>query len=91
MNVFYKSLQMPERFMDAVEVIMEYCQNEDCIEDCVNCPCSLTEIRCGDNEEIEEEILSNGCQCWSCKRIITDGKIFPLKKNPKKGLCFKCY
>ena len=33
----------------------------------------------------------DGCQCFSCKRIVTDGKIFPLKDNPKRGLCFDCY
>lgn len=48
MNIFYKSLQMPKEFMDAVEVIMKYCQNEDCDDDCKNCPHSLAEIRCGD-------------------------------------------
>lgn len=51
MNILYKSLQMPKEFMDAVETIMKYCQNEDCDEDCKKCPCSLAEIRCGDTEE----------------------------------------
>ena len=43
------------------------------------------------DKERSEEISPNGCMCFACKRIITDGKIFPLKDNPKKGLCFKCY
>jgi len=55
MNVLYKSLQMPKEFMDAVEIIMKYCQNNDCDEDCKNCPCTLAEIRCGDTGEESEE------------------------------------
>lgn len=42
-------------------------------------------------EEENNEDQSDGCMCYSCKKIITNGKIFPLKDNPKKGLCFKCY
>ena len=58
MNTLYKSLQMPKDFMDAVETIMKYCQNEDCQEDCKNCPCTLAEIRCGDTEvEVIDEQL----------------------------------
>ena len=34
---------------------------------------------------------SDGCMCYSCKKIITDGRIFPFMTNPKKGLCFECY
>lgn len=49
-NIVYKSLQMPKEFMDAVEIIMKYCQNEDCTEDCNYCSCTLAEIRCGDAE-----------------------------------------
>lgn len=36
-------------------------------------------------------VPDGACLCWSCGKIITDGHIFPFKKNPKKGLCFKCY
>lgn len=54
MNILYKSLQMPKDFLDAVETIMKYCQNEDCDEDCKNCPCTLAEIRCGDTAESED-------------------------------------
>lgn len=55
MNILYKSLQMPKEFMDAVETIMEYCQNEDCDDDCSQCPHSLAEIRCGDPAESEDK------------------------------------
>lgn len=47
-NEIYKS--MPQDFKEAVKVIMKYCQNEDCTEDCNHCPCTLAEIRCGDTE-----------------------------------------
>lgn len=56
MNTLYKSLQMPKKFMDAVETIMEYCQNEDCDDDCSQCPHSLAEIRCGDIVDILDKI-----------------------------------
>lgn len=59
MNILYKSLQMPKEFMDAVETIMKYCQNEDCQEDCKNCPCTLAEIRCVDTEEESGYIKRN--------------------------------
>ena len=32
-----------------------------------------------------------GCRCISCGRLIKDGQIFPLKYNPKIGICFDCY
>ena len=51
MNLLYKSFQMPKDFMDAVDTIMKYCQNDNCHEDCDNCPCTLAEIRCGDEME----------------------------------------
>lgn len=51
MNTFYKSLQMPEDFIQAVETIMQYCQFEDCDKDCNNCPYSLATIRCGDTDD----------------------------------------
>ena len=55
MNTFYKSLQMPEDFIEAVETIMQYCQYEDCDDDCQNCPHSLHTIRCGDTESDDKE------------------------------------
>ena len=46
--------------MNAVEVIKQYCQNEDCdIDDCDNCPYPLSVIRCGDEEEYKEESEKN--------------------------------
>lgn len=40
---------MPDDFRKAVEIIKQYCQNEDCTEDCCEeCPYPLSVIRCGD-------------------------------------------
>lgn len=39
---------MPEDFKQAVEVIKQYCQFEECSDDCANCPHPLKVIRCGD-------------------------------------------
>lgn len=36
------------------------------------------------------EIKDNECQCISCKKIFTD-RIFRLKDDPERGLCFDCY
>ncbi len=47
-NVFYE--QMPDDFTEAVETIMQYCQNEDCDDDCSCCPHPVSEIRCGDKD-----------------------------------------
>ena len=46
---YYKN--MPEDFRKAVEVIKEYCQNEECVADCEcdDCPYPLSMIRCGDH------------------------------------------
>lgn len=47
MSDYYKD--MPEDFRNAVDVIKQYCQNEDCQEpDCAMCPYPLSVIRCGD-------------------------------------------
>lgn len=51
MSGFYKN--MPNDFKQAVEVIKGYCQNEDCMEDCAECPYPLGVIRCGDAEKQE--------------------------------------
>lgn len=51
MSKFYEN--MPDDFKQAVEVIKEYCQNEDCTEECSECPYPLGTIRCGDTEEQE--------------------------------------
>ncbi len=53
-NTFYE--KMPEDFIKAVVTIMSYCQNEDCDDDCSQCPHPLSEIRCGDREHIIEII-----------------------------------
>lgn len=42
-NTFYED--MPDDFTEAVETIMQYCQNEDCDDDCSCCPHPLSEIR----------------------------------------------
>jgi hypothetical protein len=49
MSKFYKD--MSKEFKNAVEVIKQYCQNEDCTEECDKCPYPLGVIRCGDSEE----------------------------------------
>lgn len=52
---------------------------------------------CGSkNETIEYEpdymdITYPACTCISCKKTITDGRIFRLKERPERGLCFDCY
>lgn len=45
---YYKN--MPEDFQKAVEVIKDYCQNEECAAErgCDECPYPLSMIRCGD-------------------------------------------
>lgn len=48
MSKFYED--MPQDFKDAVEVIKQYCQFEDCDCNCKECPYSLKTIRCGDDE-----------------------------------------
>ena len=42
-------------------------------------------------QNITRKLDENECKCISCKRIFNDGKIFKLKNNPHKGLCFDCY
>lgn len=37
------------------------------------------------------ELKDNECLCMSCKRIITDDRIFRYKHNLSIGLCFDCY
>ena len=32
----------------------------------------------------------NAITCESCKKVITDGKIFRNLDDPTKGLCFDC-
>ena len=52
---------------------------------------------CGSkNETIEYkpnymDITYPACTCISCKKVVTDGRIFRLKERPEKGLCFDCY
>lgn len=55
MSRFYKN--MPNDFKKAVEVIKEYCQNEDCMENCAECSYPLGIIRCGDmpTEDVDED------------------------------------
>jgi glyoxylate carboligase len=48
MSKFYED--MPQDFRDAVEVIKQYCQFEDCDCNCEECPHSLKIIRCGDDD-----------------------------------------
>lgn len=53
MSKFYKS--MPQDFKDAINVIKEYCQNEDCdCTDCNECEVPLGIIRKGDNVAYNE-------------------------------------
>lgn len=57
-NDYYE--YMPEDFKEAVKVIRQYCQNEDCMEGdgkgkdgaCLNCPYPLSVVRCGDSISI---------------------------------------
>ena len=59
--------------------------------------CNNYNIECGSCSRSYEdkfsvrELKDNECLCISCKNIITNGEIFRLKENPKKGLCFSCY
>lgn len=55
-NTFYE--KMPEDFIKAVVTIMSYYQNEDCDDDCSQCPHSLAEIRCGDPAESEDKKMT---------------------------------
>lgn len=32
-----------------------------------------------------------GCKCILCGKIVNDGRIFPKKDDPKKGICFDCW
>ncbi len=53
MSKYYKN--MPEDFKKAVEIIKQYCQNEDCNEEnCKDCQYPLNIIRCGDKAESED-------------------------------------
>lgn len=68
---------------------MNECHNRDICKNvdskCINCKRTATDY-------FEPTELSGGmCLCVSCRNIITDGRIFPFKDNPRKGLCFKCY
>ena len=50
MSNYYKG--MSEEFKQAVEVIKENCQFEDCdIHFCCDCIYPLSVIRCGDNDD----------------------------------------
>ena len=40
---------------------------------------------------LPDPLPENACRCYGCKRIITDGRIFRSKDDPKSGLCFDCY
>lgn len=31
------------------------------------------------------------CRCLCCGLVVKDGKIFPRKDDPTKGLCYDCY
>ena len=37
------------------------------------------------------QYVNNGCRCVFCKKVITDGNIFPSVDEPEKGICFNCY
>lgn len=41
--------------------------------------------------KFRNEYKDNKCQCIYCKKVITDDKIFRMKDNPQKGICFRCY
>ena len=80
MNTYYK--HMPEDFKKAVEIIQQYCQNEDCDMDCRVCPYPLAEIRCGDvihhceNCKHYGEDL-HGANCRFCQ----DMELWEVKEN----------
>ena len=52
-STYYEN--MPEDFKQAVNVIQQYCQFEECSDDCSKCPHPLNVIRCGDTIENGEE------------------------------------
>lgn len=63
MSDFYKD--MPQDFRNAVEVIKQYCQNEDCTHECSGCPCSLSTIRSGDTvreKESQRQAMVDMCK-----------------------------
>ena len=68
MSKFYKN--MPDDFKQAVEVIKEYCQNEDCTENCAECPNPLGVIRCGDMPK--EEITCNEANLQEAARPLVE-------------------
>ena len=37
------------------------------------------------------ELKDNECLCISCKKIITDERIFRYKDSPSIGVCYDCY
>ena len=48
------------------------------------------------NDNFRAKVIPKGCsRCYSCGRVFpTSGPkahIFPLKKDPREGLCFDCY
>ena len=53
---------MPEDFKQAVDVIKSYCQNEDCTEDCTECPYPLGRVRCSD---VSPDIVK---PCYICDK-----------------------
>jgi len=53
-------------------------------------PCASCSVKYFDNF-IPREIKEGGCYCTSCRRIIYNDKIFKLKDDPTKGVCFDCY
>ncbi len=71
-------------YYQAREAIKQYCQNEDCAEDCKECPYPLSIIRCGEEAEFQakqkescENCKYNGnlgsdYPCCHCKRAYSD-------------------
>lgn len=54
--ILTKAKDVENELKEAVEVIKQYCQNEDCdIGDCAKCNYPLSVIRCGDEYEFSQK------------------------------------
>ena len=64
------------------------CKNKNVESICTTCKEYYNESHFVPVDNVPDK---DGCLCISCKRIITDGRIFPIKYNNKTGLCYDCY
>lgn len=55
----YEQKDLMTDYYQAREIIKQYCQNEDCTEDCKECTYPLSAIRCGEETEYKTEQKEN--------------------------------